>query len=302
MAEKIKLFFLGTSGAIPTADRNHTSILLTYGGENILIDCGEGTQRQFRKAKLNPCKLTKILITHWHGDHVLGLPGLMQTLAFSEYQKGLTIYGPKGTKKYLANMFKTFAFVNKFPIKVVEVTKEGVFFENGDFYIEARKMFHNVPCNAYSFIQKGERRVDKKKLKSSGLPPGPLLQKLKQGKDVVFKGKKYESKDLTFEEEGKKVSFVLDTKLNKNIVPFVKNADVLVCEATFEHGKEELARGRYHLTSGQAAEIAKRADVKRLILTHISQRYEKNTEPVLKEATKIFKKSSLIDDLYWVQV
>lgn len=302
MPSKIKLIFLGTSGAIPTAKRNHTGILLTYKGENILVDCGEGTQRQFRKAKSNPCKITKILITHWHGDHVLGLPGLLQTLAFSEYQKGLTIYGPRGTKNYISNMFKIFAFVNKFPLKVVEVTKDGKFFEDEEFYLESKKMIHNVPCNAYCFVKKGERRIDKLKLKKVGLPPGPLLQKLKQDKDIIFNKKKFASKDLTFKEEDLKVSFVLDTKLHKGIVPFVKDSNLFVCEATFEHGKEDLAKGCYHLTARQSAEIAKRAEVKRLILTHVSQRYEKKLESVLKEATKIFKKSSLVDDLYRVEI
>jgi len=301
MVEKIKLTFLGTSGAIPTAKRNHTSIHLNYGAENILVDCGEGTQRQFRKAKLNPCKITKILITHWHGDHVLGLPGLLQTLAFSEYPKNLTIYGPIGTKKFLKNMFDTFVFVNKVKMKVVEVSS-GKFFENEDFYLESKEMVHNVPCNAYNFVKKGELRIDKKKLKKAKLPNGPLLKDLKQGKNISYEGKKFLAKDLTFKENSIKVSFILDTKLNKNIVPFVKNSNVLVCEAAFEHGKENLAKRRYHLTSKQAAEIAKKAGVKRLVLTHISQRYEKKLESVLKEATKMFKKSSLVDDLYEIRV
>ncbi|HDZ60764.1 MAG TPA: MBL fold metallo-hydrolase, partial [Candidatus Pacearchaeota archaeon] len=97
----IKVTFLGTAASIPTVNRNHTSIHLNYQGENILIDCGEGTQRQFRKAGLNPCKITRILITHWHGDHVLGVPGLLQTLALTGYRKTLHIYGPKGTKQFL---------------------------------------------------------------------------------------------------------------------------------------------------------------------------------------------------------
>ena len=270
MASKVRLTFLGTSGAIPTEKRNHTGILLKYKGENILVDCGEGIQRQFRKAKLNPCKITKILITHWHGDHVLGLPGLLQTLAFSEYNKNLTIYGPKGTKKFIGNMFKTFAFVNRFPLKIVEVSKEGKFFEDSEFYLESEKMVHNIVCNAYCFIKKGERRIDKSKLKKAKLPEGPLLQKLKQGEDILYNSKKFKSKDLTFKEQDLKVSFVFDTKLNQKIVPFVKNSDVLVCEATFEQGQEDMARKKYHLTAKQAAEIAKKANAKKLILTQPS--------------------------------
>ena len=115
---KIPITFLGTSQAIPTAKRNHTSILLSYNSENILIDCGEGTQRQFRKAKINPCKLTKLLITHWHGDHILGIPGLLQTLALNNYNRTLEIYGPKGTKKFMNLMQQIFFKVGKIKIIV----------------------------------------------------------------------------------------------------------------------------------------------------------------------------------------
>jgi len=298
MTSKARLTFLGTSGSIPTEDRNHTAILLNYQGENILVDCGEGTQRQFRKAKLNPGKVTKILITHWHGDHVLGLPGLLQTLALSEYKKELTIYGPKGTKKFLKNMFKMFFFVRKFPIKIVEISKEGIFFENGEFYLESKKMVHNIPCNAYCFVKKGERRIDKVKLKKTGLSPGPLLQKLKKGENVKFGSKEIKAKDVTFEEKGFKICFVLDTKFNEKIVPFVKGADAFICESTFEPERGDLAEKYSHLSAKQAAEIAKAAKVGRLFLTHISQRQGKRTENTLQYASKIFKKVNLVDDLF----
>ncbi|MFA5952979.1 MAG: ribonuclease Z [Candidatus Pacearchaeota archaeon] len=297
MSEKIKLTFLGTSGAIPTETRNHTAILLAYGSENILVDCGEGTQRQFRKAKLNPCKLTRILITHWHGDHVLGLPGLFQTLAFNDYKKELLIYGPKGTKNFINKIFETFVFVNNLKLKVFEV-ENGKIFENEDFLIESRRMVHNAPCNAYCFVRKGELRIDKNKLKKLKISEGPFLSDLKKGKSITFKNKKYYSKDLTFKEDDFKISFVLDTKLNEKIIPFVNNSEILVCEATFESGKESLAETRFHLTAKQAAEIAKKAKIKKLILTHISQRYEKNSDDVLKQSIKIFKNTELVDDLY----
>src|SRR3989338_9983318 len=133
MTEKIKLTFLGTGAMIPNEKRNHPAFLLTYKEENILVDCGEGTQRQFRKAKLNPCKITKILITHWHGDHVLGLPGLLSTLSLSGYQKTLCIYGPRGTKEFIKEMLSVFGFKRKYEIKVEEV--DGKFFDNGDFFL-----------------------------------------------------------------------------------------------------------------------------------------------------------------------
>jgi len=290
----IDITMLGTSDQIPTAKRNHTAIFLKYKGEGILVDCGEGTQRQFRKARLNPCKVTKILITHWHGDHVLGLPGLLQTLSFSGYNKTLEIYGPKGTKFFMKKLLETFVFKGKHSIKVFEV--DGKFFETNDFYLESKKMTHGAACNAYHFVKKGLIRIDKKKLKKSKIPIGKHLLKLKQGKNITYKGKKYFAKNLTFTDADKKVSFILDTGLNKSIIPFVKNSDLLICEASFEEAFKDRAKLHEHLTSKQAAEIAKKSNSKKLVLTHLSSRYEKDQAVILKEARKIFKNSVLAKD------
>lgn len=295
----IKLTFLGTSDAIPSAERNHTAILLNYKDENILIDCGEGTQRQFRKAKLNPSKITRILITHWHGDHVLGIPGILQTLSFSEYNKTLFIYGPKGTKEFMRNLLRTFIFHQNFKIIVEEV--ENKFFETEDFYLEAEKMSHGIPCNAYTFVKKGSLRIDKKKLGKTKIQ-GTILKKLKEGKDIVYQGKKYLAKNLTYEEKGKKISFVFDTSFNDRIVPFVKNSDLLICESTFGAELEDRAEEYNHLTSKKTAEIAKKSNSKKLVLTHISQRYNKNPKKILDSAKKIFKNSRLVNDLDEIEV
>jgi ribonuclease Z len=295
----IKITFLGTSDAIPSAERNHTSILLEYKNEGILIDCGEGTQRQLRKAKLNPCKLTKILITHWHGDHVLGIPGLLQTLSFSNYNKTLNIYGPKGTKEFMEAILRIFAFQGKYKINVKEV--QGKFFENEDFYLESAKMSHGIPCNAYAFVRKGRLRIDKKKLGRTKLK-GPVLKKLKEGKDIIYQGKKYLAKNLTYSEDSKKISFVFDTSFNKDIIPFVKNSDLLVCESTFGVELEEQAERYKHLNVKQTAQIAKKSKSKKLVLTHISQRYNKNPKKILDAAKKIFKNSHIVRDLDEIEV
>jgi ribonuclease Z len=296
MAEKIKITFLGTSGAIPTANRNHTSILLNYKKDNILIDCGEGTQRQFTKAKLSFMNLSKILITHWHGDHILGIPGLLQTLAFNDYKKTLFIYGPEKSKKFISKILDTFIFSGKINIKTQEISK-GKFFENEDFYIKAKRVYHGVPCNAYYFLEKGKVRIDKNKLKKFGIKEGAFLFNLKKGKDLFYEGKKYKFEDLTYKEEDKKISFIFDTRFDKSIINFVKNSDLLICESSFSSENKELSKKYYHLTSKQAAEIAKKANVKRIILTHISQRYNKNIEIILEEAKEIFKNVSIAKDL-----
>lgn len=296
----IKLTFLGTSDQIPSAERNHTAILLSYANENILIDCGEGTQRQFRKAKLNPCKITRLLITHWHGDHVLGIPGMLQSLALSGYNKTLYVYGPKGTKYFFKKLLELFNFARNYEIKVEEV--QGKFFEAKDFYLEAKPMSHGIPCNAYSFVKKGQIRIDKNKLKKSGLPNGPILQRLKDGKDITYEGKKFSAKNLTFIEDEKKISFVLDTSLNPKIIPFVKDSEVLISEASFHSELDDHAKKHLHLTAKQAGEIAKKSKSKKLIITHISQRYERELEKILHDAKSVFKNSFLVKDLDVVEV
>jgi ribonuclease Z len=300
MTVKMKLIFLGTSGAVPSVKRNHPSMLLSYKKENILVDCGEGTQRQFRKARISPLKTTRILITHWHGDHILGIPGLLQTLSLNDYRKTLFIHGPKGIKKNMNNLIKAFPSVMGIKIKVQEV--DGKFLETKEFYIESKKMSHGIPTNAYAFVKKGQRRIDKKKLSKSKLPSGSLLQRLKKGKNITYKGKKYLAKNLTYKEGEKKISFVLDTTLNRNIVPFVKNSDLLVIESTYSDEARARAKEYKHMTVKQDAEIARKARVKKLFLTHLSGRYEKNPEKILKEAKKIFKSSYLAKDLDVVEI
>ncbi len=294
MASKIKVMFLGTSAQIPSAKRNHTAILLTYKDENILIDCGEGTQRQFRKAQLNPCKLTRILITHIHGDHTFGLPGLLSTLNFSGYNKELMVYCPKGAKKIIEEFIDIKHLKNGFKIKIQEVS--GKFYENQDFYLEAENMQHGIPTNAYNFVVKGKSRIDKSKLKKYKIPEGPLLKNLKQGKDIVYQGKKYKAKDLVYFEEGKKISFVLDTLFNSRIKKFVEKADFLVCDASFSSENAKEAKEHMHLTAKQDGEIAKAAKAKKLVLTHISQRYDNKLKDLLGDAKSVFKNVVIAED------
>ncbi len=294
MASKIKVTFLGTSAQIPSAKRNHTAILITYKDENILVDCGEGTQMQFRKAQLNPCKLTTILITHIHGDHTFGLPGLLSTLNFSGYNKYLRIYCPKGAKKIIEEFIDIEHLKNGFKIKIEEVS--GKFYENEDFYLESESMQHGIPTNAYNFVIKSKSRIDKLKLKKYKIPEGPLLKNLKQGKDIVYEGKKYKAKELVYLEEGKKISFVLDTVLNNKIARFVKGADLLICDASFSSENSKEAKEHMHLTARQDGQIAKSAKVKKLVLTHISQRYDNKLKELLDDAKKEFKNVVIAED------
>jgi ribonuclease Z len=300
----INLTFLGTSQAIPTATRNHTSILLSYKNENILIDCGEGTQRQFRKAKLNPCKITRLLITHWHGDHVLGLPGLFQTLALNNYSKTLHIYGPKKTKQFIIELFKIFIPAKKIKVEVHEINNKVL--ETEDFIIKATKLKHDIPCLGYSFIEKDKLRINKTKLskiiKKIDKKNLKKLAELTKGRNIEINNKILKAKQLTYKKEGNKITIILDTKLTPNAIRLAKDSDLLITESTYSAEHKKLASDYNHLTTEQAAQIAKKSKSKKLILTHISQRYEYREKNLLKEAKKIFPNTLLAEDLMTVEV
>ncbi|MDO8511355.1 MAG: MBL fold metallo-hydrolase, partial [Nanoarchaeota archaeon] len=229
-----EITFLGTGCMQPTKTRNHAGVLLSYKKENILFDCGEGIQRQMRIAGVKPAKITRLCITHWHGDHVFGIPGLLSSMGADrtgqEEEQMLHIYGPKGSKVYLTNMFKSFAAKDIIPYEVHEVTA-GKIYEGEDFILEAQKLEHSVPCIGYSFREKDKLRIDVAKAKKLGLE-GPILGKLQQGEDVTFKGKKIKSKDVTYATVGKKISYVTDTVPCKGADLLAKDADLLICEGT----------------------------------------------------------------------
>ncbi|MBN2454731.1 ribonuclease Z [Candidatus Woesearchaeota archaeon] len=297
----MELLFLGTSSMVPTKERNHSAILLTYGAENILLDCGEGTQRQLKMAGVASPKITKILISHWHGDHVLGLPGLLQTISASEYSKILEIYGPRGTKKHFEYIKKAFFFEEKFEVKVREIEEDGIFFENEDFCIEAKLLEHTVPCLGYRFSEKAKRKIKVDAAKKLGIPQGPLLGKLQEGKSVTWKGKKIMPEQVTYEKEGKSVAFILDTVMCESCVGLAKDADILVCEATYSEELEHKAEEYKHLTAKSAAMIANRANVKQLVITHFSPRY-KNPEKLAEEARNYFDKTLCAKDFMRIRV
>lgn len=285
---------------VPTRNRNHAGVLITYQDEMILFDCGEGTQRQFRLAGISPTKLTKICLTHWHGDHVLGLGGLLNTLGANHYNKKLTIYGPQGTKKFMANVLETFARQIDIDLEVKEV-KEGVFFESKFFTLEALQLQHSAPCLGFSFHEKEKRNIDMAHLKKLGLHGGPILKDLQAGKDITWKGKKVKAEDATSVRKGKKIAYITDTLYFEQLAGFAKGADVLICEATYDDSLLEKAVAHKHMTAGQAAMIARDAEAQRLVLTHFSQRY-KRVDKLLRQAKKTFSHAQCAKDLLKMQL
>ncbi len=289
----MKITFLGTGAMLPTKERNPNAIFINYNTEGILIDCAEGTQRQLRIAGISPTKVTKLLITHWHGDHVLGIPGLIQSLGASNYTKKLEIYGPKGSKNFFKNMMSGLVFKSRINYEIHEINEEK-FFENNDFYLECNKVKHSIDCLSYSLIQKDKLKINVNYTKKFGLTQHPLLGELQRGKDIVYNGKKITVKKATTLKKGKKICFILDTYYHKKLINIVKNSDLLISESTWL--EKDKIEDKEHLSAKDAGLLAKKAKVNKLILTHFSQRYRDINE-ILKEAKKEFKNVECAKDL-----
>lgn len=286
----MQITFLGTSCMVPTKQRNVSAVFLSYNNEGILFDCGEGTQRQMNIAGIKRTNVTKVLISHWHGDHVSGLVGLIQTMGNDEITPTIEIFGPKGTEEHLQHLMKMCVFESRVNIKIYEIDIECVekVFEDKDFIIEAAPLKHTAPTLGYSFIEKDRRKIDMVYLTKEGVPEGKHLQPLHEGKSIIWKGKKIDVDRATKVIGGKKITYIMDTAMCTNAIDLAKNADILICEAVYSSRFEEKARLYKHLTAGQAAMIASNANVDILYLTHVSQRY-KTCEEIESDAKGIFQ-------------
>lgn len=299
----IEIVFLGTGCMQPTKNRNHAGVLLSYKKENILFDCGEGIQRQMRIAGIKPAKITKLCISHWHGDHVFGIPGLLSSMGADrvgqEQEQVLHIYGPKGSGVYLNHMFKSFAAKDIIPYEVHEVS-QGMIFEDEDFLIEAQPLKHSVACVGYKFIEKDRRRIEVNKTEKLGLK-GPVLGELQEGKDVFVNGRKIRAEEVTYLVEGKSISYVTDTARCRGADKLAKDVDLLIMEGTLLDDLKKNAAKSKHLTVKQAALTASENNAQKLILTHISQRY-KDSHEILEEAQKYFPSSIIAEDFMKIKL
>jgi len=295
----IEIVFLGTSSMQPTKTRNHSAILLSYEKENILFDCGEGTQRQMRIIGVKPAKITRLFISHWHGDHVFGVPGLLSSMGADNFSGKLYIYGPKGTKKYLDHLLKSFASKDIIPFEVKEI-KEGIALEKDGFIIEARELKHSVPCLGYSFMEKDRRRIYLSKAKKLNIS-GPMLGKLQEGKSVLHEGKKINPEEVSYLVKGRKISYIADTIPCNGANRLASNADLLISEGTHLEEIKDKSRKYMHLTVKEAALIASENNAQKLIITHLSQRY-KNTHEIVEEARTYFDNSIVAEDFMRIKL
>jgi ribonuclease Z len=298
----LKLFFLGTGAGIPAKHRNVTSIalkLLEERGTIWLFDCGEATQHQILHTSIKPRRLEKIFITHLHGDHIYGLPGLLSSRSFQGGETELIVYGPKGLEDFIRISLEVSQTYLKYPLKIVEI-ESGVIFEDEQFLVEARLLEHGIPSYGYRIVEKDKPgTLLAEKLQEKGIQPGPIYRKIKNGEPVVLdSGEVVEASEFLGDpQKGKIVTILGDTRKCENALFLAKDADTLVHEATFAQNENQLAYDYFHSTTGQAAEVAVQAEVKKLYLTHISSRYDRDAAHVLElEAKEIFPNSEVVDD------
>lgn len=300
----LQIVFLGTGGSVPTPKRSLASFLIKREDEQLMFDCGEGVQRQMIKARGGFHKKMKIFITHMHGDHILGLPGLLQTMALLDRSKKLDVYGPSGTKAFLECIKITVQFALTFPVEIHEIEKAGTVCDEREYTVQAVWADHVIPSLAYAFAEKDRPgRFYPEKAKALGVPEGPAWSRLQQGIRVrLSDGRTVKPEQVMGKRRaGRRIVYTGDTRPFKGLVRFAAGADLLVHDATLDDELSDRAEEDGHSTPAQAAECAKNAGVKQLILTHISARY-KDTHRLLEQARKTFKKTAVAEDFMTVEM
>ncbi|GEA94655.1 ribonuclease Z [Weissella viridescens] len=300
----MQLEFLGTGASVPARFRNVTSIALRLLDELNsvwLFDVGEGTQIQMLSSSIRPRKIDKIFITHLHGDHIFGLPGLLASRSFQGGDDTMTIYGPKGIKRFVETSLQVSQTHLTYPLAFVEIDPVGgVVFEDDKMTVTAKPLDHKILSFGYRIDEHdmvGELQVDK--LKALNVPAGPQYGQLKNGNDITLAdGTLIKSADVIGPaKKGRSVVILGDTRKTDEAAELAEGADVLVHESTYGKGEGKKARNHYHATSLQAAEIAEKAHVGRLFLTHISARYAgKSASALAYQARTIFENTRVVND------
>jgi ribonuclease Z len=295
----LRIVFLGTSGSIPTLKRSLPSVVVQCQPGQLMFDCGENVQRQMMAAKVSFHRKMKVFITHLHGDHVLGLPGLLQTMALMDRKEPVEIYGPAGLKDFLVCTKETLNFGLNYPVEINQILSEGVVCDEEEYQVIATKSNHAVESYAYAFVEKPRPgKFYPKKALALGIAAGELWSKLQRGEEVTLLDGKVVKPSYVMGamRAGRKIVYTGDTKPFDGFAKFAAGADLVIHDSTFDDSLTEKAGVDGHSTPTQAAEQAKAAGAKQLVLSHISARYP-DAEPLLEQAKKVFPNSKLAEDL-----
>ena len=299
----MKLLFLGTSAARPTAERNVSALVLTRGGETLLFECGEGTQRQMMRYGVT-FALGEVFFTHFHADHFLGIIGLVRTLGLQGRTDPFRLTGPKGGRKLLEQALALGVERPPFEVEIVEVEPDQVLARDG-YDLKAFRVEHGAGAVGYALIEKDRLgRFNPDRARELGVPEGPLWGKLQRGQTVRLD----DGREVTAEtivgapRPGRKLVYSGDTRPCVATIEVAQGADLLVHEATFGEEEKDRAKETAHATAREAAEVAKLAGVRRLVLTHLSARYSRDSATLLDEARAVFPETVVAKDGFEVEV
>lgn len=289
------LTILGCSSQQPTRFRNHGAYLFRWNDEGLLFDPGEGTQRQFIFANIAPTVITRVFVSHFHGDHCLGLGSILMRLNLDKVNHPIHCYYPASGKKYFDRL--RYGTIYHETITVIEhpVAAPGLVHDDGLFRIEAVFLEHGVDNIGWRISEPQVRKFHKDKLNSYGVR-GPLVRELQETGKVMIDGKEILLEDVSWIRNGDSIAVVIDTRYCPNAVEIAKGAKLLLCESTYQEEHAELAQKHFHLTAKQAATIAKEAGAEQLILTHFSARYQ-NLKGFEVEARSVFPNTHVAEDL-----
>ncbi|NVM53133.1 MAG: ribonuclease Z [Candidatus Helarchaeota archaeon] len=297
----LSVVILGSGGTIPTRFRNLSAVVLKRSGRIFLFDAGEGTQIQFIKASLSMHKISDIFISHLHGDHIGGIPGILQSLSLLKRVKPMRIFGPKKIKTYISAIYDTMNFELTFPVGVIEVNS-GIILDEKEFYVKCAPATHKIDIVAYGFFEKPRPgKFFPEKAENLGVPK-PLWKNLQRGEEIIIDNRVINPPNvLGPERPGRKFVYAVDTRPCENVLTLSKGVDLLIHDGMFANVLQEKAIEGGHSTAFEAAELAKKAGVKRLILTHISSRYP-NSNELLNEAQSVFPNVEIAQDLLTIDL
>ena len=299
----LNVTFLGTAGSLPTPERNPSAILINREGDMILFDCGEGTQRQMMRARTGMMRLNYIFLTHLHADHILGIPGLLETMAFQGRAEPITIAGPIHTARMVECLKSVCYFSRNFQVIALEMEPGDVLKMKG-YQVRSIETHHSVPSLGY-ILEEDQRlgRFDRDAAISLGVPPGPLFGRLQHGQEVVVEGRTVQPCQVMGPARpGRKVVYTGDTRPCRSVEEASRAADLLIHDSALASDMADWARETKHSTAREAAELARRAGVRHLVLTHISSRYSEDTSQLLNEARSIFQRTDVAEDLMSLEI
>ncbi len=289
----LRVVFLGSSAAVPSPGRV-PSCFAVKTGSTFLFDCGEGAQRQMMKYTISYAKVDNVFLSHLHADHVIGVAGLTQTLNIQERKEPLNFYGPKGTKEFLAGLFSLKPFRFNYPYEVKEVSAAKKVFEDKLVKVSGFPVKHNTAALGYTLEEQPLHKFYEEKARGMGIK-GRLFSEIQDKGHVTVGGRKIALEEVTFIKEGKKIVYSGDTMPCAALTRAAKGADLLVHDSTFSDKEKDAAKEKFHSTAKQAAELAKKAGVKKLVLTHFSNRYA-DVAPLVEEARKIFPETEAAEE------